>query len=69
MKNFKTWIDELDRVSQETQLSRYDQLLLDAAEVQLLLGNLGAADDLISRINDYNIVGTFNVLKEKEEIL
>lgn len=69
MKNFKLWIDELDRVSTERQLSRYDQLLLDAAEVQLLLGNLGAADDLISRINDYNIVGTFNVLKEKEEIL
>lgn len=67
MKNFKTWIDELDRVATKRQLSRYDQLLLDAAEVQLLLGNLGAADDLISRINDYNIVGTFNVLKEKEE--
>lgn len=69
MKNFKSWIDELDRVATERQLSHYDQLLLDAAEVQLLLGNLGAADDLISRINDYNIVGTFNVLKEKEEIL
>ena len=67
MKNIKPWIDELDQVSEERQLSRYDQLLLDAAEVQLLLGNLGAADDLISRINDYNIVGTFNVLKEKEE--
>lgn len=66
MKNFKAWIDELDRVSQERQLSRYDQLLLDAAEVQLLLGNLGAADDLISKIYDYNIVGTFNVLKETE---
>lgn len=69
MKNFQSLIKELDQVSQERQLSRYDQLLLDAAEVQLLLGNLGAADDLISRINDYNIVGTFNVLKEKEEIL
>ena len=67
MKNIKSWIDELDQVSEERQLSRYDQLLLDAAEVQLLLGNLGAADDLISRINDYNIVGTFNVLKEKED--
>lgn len=66
MKNFKAWIDELDRVSQERQLSRYDQLLLDAAEVQLLLGNLGAADSLINKINDYNIIGTFNVLKEKE---
>lgn len=67
MKNFKAWIDELDRVSQERQLSRYDQLLLDAAEVQLLLGNLGAADSLIDKIHDYNIIGTFNVLKEKED--
>ena len=67
MKNVKSWIDELDRVSEERQLSRYDQLLLDAAEVQLLLGNLGAADSLINKINDYNIVGTFNVLKEKED--
>ena len=66
MKNIKSWIDELDQVSEERQLSRYDQLLLDAAEVQLLLGNLGAADSLINKINDYNIVGTFNVLKEKE---
>lgn len=69
MKNIKSWIDELDQVSEERQLSRYDQLLLDAAEVQLLLGNLGAADNLINKINDYNIIGTFNVLKEKEEIL
>lgn len=69
MKNIKSWIDELDRVSKERQLSRYDQLLLDAAEVQLLLGNLGAADNLINKISDYNIIGTFNVLKEKEEIL
>ena len=69
MKNIKSWIDELDQVSEERQLSRYNQLLLDAAEVQLLLGNLGAADSLINKINDYNIVGTFNVLKEKEEIL
>ena len=66
MKNIKSWIDELDQVAEERQLSRYDQLLLDAAEVQLLLGNLGAADSLINKINDYNIVGTFNVLKEKE---
>ena len=66
MKNFKSWIDELDQVSEERQLSHYDQLLLDAAEVQLLLGNLGAADHLINKISDCNIVGTFNVLKEKE---
>lgn len=67
MKNFKSWIDALDRVATERQLSRYDQLLLDAAEVQLLLGNLGAADSLINKISDYNIIGTFNVLKEKED--
>lgn len=67
MKNFKLWLDELDQVATERQLSRYDQLLLDAAEVQLLLDNLGAADNLINKIRDYNIVGTFNVLKEKED--
>lgn len=67
MTNVKSWIDELDQVSEERQLSRYDQLLLDAAEVQLLLGNLGAADNLINKISDYNIIGTFNVLKEKED--
>ena len=67
MENVKSWIDELDRVSEERQLSRYDQLLLDAAEVRLLLGNLGAADSLINKISDYNIIGTFNVLKEKED--
>lgn len=67
MKNVQSWIDELDRVATERQLSRYDQLLLDAAEVQLLLGNLGAADSLINKISDYNIIGTFNVLKEKED--
>ena len=67
MKNVKSVSKELDQVSKERQLSPYDQLLLDAAEVQLLLGNLGAADNLINKINDYNIVGTFNVLKEKED--
>ena len=67
MANFKSWIDELERVATERQLSRYDQLLLDAAEVQLLLGNQGAADSLINKISDYNIIGTFNVLKEKED--
>ena len=67
MKNVKSVIKELDQVSKERQLSRYDQLLLDAAEVQLLLGNLGAADNLINKISDYNIIGTFNVLKEKED--
>ena len=67
MKNIKSWIDKLDQAATERQLSRYDQLLLDAAEVQLLLGNLGAADSLINKISDYNIIGTFNVLKEKED--
>lgn len=67
MTNFKSWIDKLDQVATERQLSRYDQLLLDAAEVQLLLGNLGAADSLINKIRDYDIIGTFNVLKEKED--
>ena len=66
MKNVKSVIKELDQASTERQLSRYDQLLLDAAEVQLLLGNLGAADSLINKIRDYDIIGTFNVLKEKE---
>ena len=67
MKNVKSWIDELDRVSKERQLSRYDQLLLDAAEVQLLLGNLGAAGDLIHKVTDYYIVRTFERLTEEEE--
>ena len=66
MKNVKSVIKELDQASTERQLSRYDQLLLAAAEVQLLLGNLGAADSLINKIRDYDIIGTFNVLKEKE---
>lgn len=67
MANFKSWIDELDRVATERQLSRYDQLLLDAAEVQLLLGNLGAASNLIHKVTDYNIVRTFERLTEEEE--
>lgn len=67
MKNFKTWIDELDHVSNDRQLSRYDQLLLDAAEVQLLLGNLGAASNLIHKVTDYYIVRTFERLTEEED--
>lgn len=67
MKNIKSWIDELDQVSEERQLSRYNQLLLDAAEVQLLLGNLGAASNLIHKVTDYNIVRTFERLTEEEE--
>ena len=67
MTNFESWVKTLDRVAEERQLSRRDQLLLDAAEVQLLLGNLGAASDLIFKVNDYHIVATLNNLKEKEE--
>lgn len=67
MKNYETWLATLDRVANEEQISRRDQLLLDAAEVQLLLGNLGAASDLIFKVNDYHIVATFNILKDKEE--
>ena len=67
MKNFQSLIKELDQVSKERQLSRYDQLLLDAAEVQLLLGNLGAASNLIHRVTDYYIVRTFERFTEEEE--
>ena len=66
MKNFKSWIDKLDQAATERQLSRYDQLLLDAAEVQLLLDNLGAASNLIHRVTDYYIVRTFERFTEEE---
>ncbi len=67
MKNFQSLIKELDQVSKERQLSRYDQLLLDAAEVQLLLDNLGTASNLIHGITDYYIVRTFERFTEEEE--
>ena len=67
MKNFKSWIDKLDQAATERQLSRYDQLLLDAAEVQLLLGNLEAASNLIHKITDCKIVRTFDLLIEEEK--
>lgn len=67
MKNVKSLVKELDQVSKERQLSRYDQLLLDAAEVQLLLDNQGAASNLIHKVTDYNIVRTFERLTEEEE--
>lgn len=67
MEKFKSLIDELDQVSKERQLSRYDQLLLDAAEVQLLLDNLGAASNLIHRVTDYYIVRTFERFTEEEK--
>ena len=66
MTNFENWANTLDRVAEERQLSRYDQLLLDAAEVQLLLGNLGAAGNLISKMNDYEMYKTFQNLKQVE---
>ena len=67
MKNVKSLVKELDQVSKERQLSRYDQLLLDAAEVQLLLDNQGAASNLIHKVTDYNIVRTFERLTEEED--
>ena len=66
MTNFENWANTLDRAAEERQLSRYDQLLLDAAEVQLLLGNLGAADNLISKMSDYEMYKTFQNLKQVE---
>ena len=66
MSNFENWVNTLDRAAEERQLSRYDQLLLDAAEVQLLLGNLGAAGNLISKMNDYEMYKTFQNLKQVE---
>ena len=66
MTNFENWANALDRAAEERQLSRYDQLLLDAAEVQLLLGNLGAAGNLISKMNDYEMYKTFQNLKQVE---
>ena len=66
MTNFENWANTLDRAAEERQLSRYDQLLLDAAEVQLLLGNLGAAGNLISKMNDYEMYKTFPNLKQVE---
>jgi hypothetical protein len=66
MTNFENWANTLDRAAEERQLSRYDQLLLDAAEVQLLLGNLGAAGNLISKMNDYEMYKTFQNLKQVE---
>ena len=67
MTNFENWANTLDRAAEERQLSRYDQLLLDAAEVQLLLGNLGAAGNLISKMNDYEMYKTFQNLKQVKE--
>ena len=66
MTNFENWANTLDRAAEERQLSRYDQLLLDAAEVQLLLGNLGAAGNLISKMSDYEMYKTFQNLKQVE---
>lgn len=66
MTNFENWANTLDRAAEERQLSRYDQLLLDAAEVQLLLGNLGAAGNLIGKMSDYEMHKTFQNLKQVE---
>ena len=67
MTNFESWLVTLDRVAKEQEISRYDQLLLDAAEVQLILGNLGAASELVFKMNNYQVVKTFQNLKQVEE--
>ena len=66
MSNFDSWLVTLDRVAKEQEISRYDQLLLDAAEVQLILGNLGAASELVFKMNNYQVVKTFRYLKQVE---
>ena len=66
MSNFNSWLVTLDRVAKEQAISRYDQLLLDAAEVQLILGNLGAASELVFKMNNYQVVKTFQNLKQVE---
>lgn len=66
MSNFDSWLVTLDRVAKEQEISRYDQLLLDAAEVQLILGNLGAASELVFKMNNYQVVKTFQNLKQVE---
>ena len=66
MSNFESWLATLDRVAKEQEISRYDQLLLDAAEVQLILGNLGAASELVFKMNNYQVVKTFQNLKQVE---
>ena len=66
MSNFNSWLVTLDRVAKEQEISRYDQLLLDAAEVQLILGNLGAASELVFKMNNYQVIKTFQNLKQVE---
>ena len=66
MSNFNSWLVTLDCVAKEQEISRYDQLLLDAAEVQLILGNLGAASELVFKMNNYQVVKTFQNLKQVE---
>ena len=66
MSNFNSCLVTLDRVAKEQEISRYDQLLLDAAEVQLILGNLGAASELVFKMNNYQVVKTFQNLKQVE---
>ena len=66
MSNFNSWLVTLDRIAKEQEISRYDQLLLDAAEVQLILGNLGAASELVFKMNNYQVIKTFQNLKQVE---
>lgn len=65
MNNYETWLSTLDRVAEENEISRRDQLLLDAAEVQLVLGNLGAASELMDKVDNYPLFKCFLNLKEK----
>lgn len=64
MSNYETWFATLDRVAKEEQISRRDQLLLDTAEVQLILGNLGSASELIEKVSNYQLYKCFFNLKE-----
>lgn len=65
MNYYETWLSTLDRVAEENEISRRDQLLLDAAEVQLVLGNLGAASELMDKVGNYPLFKCFLNLKDK----
>ncbi len=64
MNNYDSWFATLDRVAEENELSRRDRLLLDAAKAQLVLGNLGAASELMGKVDNYPLFKCFLDLKE-----
>lgn len=64
MTNYEIYLTTLDRVAKDEQLSRRDQLLLDAAKAQLVLGNLGAASALMDKVDNYPLFKCFLDLKE-----